>query len=48
VELAAPPYFRAVLADVRDEGPHGFAVDPAAWDLLTLREGTPLVVLPIE
>jgi len=48
VEMAGPPYFRAVLADVRDEGANGFAVEPAAWDLLGLHEGAPIVVLPIE
>ena len=48
VELAEAPYFRAVLADVRDEGGRGFAVDAAAWDVLGLREGAPVTVLPIE
>jgi arginine N-succinyltransferase len=48
VETAGPPYFRAVLAHARDEDSAGFAVDPAAWDLLGLSAGAPLTVLPIE
>jgi arginine N-succinyltransferase len=48
VELAEAPYFRAVTAEVRDEGTSGFAVEPAAWDRLGLREAAPVVVLPLE
>ncbi len=48
MELPGPPYFRAVLAEARDEGAHGFAVDAAAWDLLGLKQGAAVTVLPIE
>jgi arginine N-succinyltransferase len=47
VELPEAPFFRAVMADVRDDGPRGFAVERGAWDLLGLREAAPIVVLPI-
>lgn len=48
IELAEAPFFRAVMAEVRDEGAGGFAVERGAWDRLGLREAAPLVVLPIE
>ncbi|MFT3766217.1 MAG: arginine N-succinyltransferase [Minicystis sp.] len=48
VELTEAPFFRAVMAPVRDEGAQGFAISADAWDLLKLQRGTPIAVLPIE
>jgi arginine N-succinyltransferase len=48
VESAEPPFFRAVMSKVRDEGPRGYAVADDAWELLNLRHTSPIVVLPIE
>jgi arginine N-succinyltransferase len=48
VEWPEPPFFRAVMAKVRDEGPRGYAVADDAWELLNLRHTSPIVVLPIE
>ncbi len=48
VEWPEPPFFRAVMASVRDEGPRGHAVANDAWELLNLRHTSPLIVLPID
>jgi arginine N-succinyltransferase len=48
VEFPGPPYFRAVMAQIRDEGIRGFAVSNEAWERLELHHGSPLVVLPID
>ncbi len=48
VELPEAPFFRAVMAPVRDEGPRGHAVADDAWELLNLHHTSPLIVLPIE
>jgi arginine N-succinyltransferase len=48
VEWPEPPFFRAVMASVRDEGPRGHAVADDAWELLNLRHTSPLIVLPID
>jgi arginine N-succinyltransferase len=48
VEPAGPPYFRAVMAPVVDEGAAGFAIEASAWELLGLKPGASITVLPIE
>jgi arginine N-succinyltransferase len=48
VEFSQPPFFRAVMAQVRDEGIRGFAVETDAWEVLKLHHSSPLMVLPIE
>jgi len=48
VESPEPPFFRAVLAHVRDEGNRGFAVEDDAWEHLRLHHSSPLMVLPID
>ncbi len=47
VEMAEAPYFRAVMAPVREDR-GGVAVGAAAWELLGLREGAGVTVLGIE
>jgi len=48
IEMPEPPFFRAVLATLRDEGPRGVAVDDDAWETLALHHSSPVIVLPIE
>jgi len=48
IETDGPPYFRAVMAHVVVDGEAGFGVERAAWDLLGLREGAAITVLPVE
>lgn len=48
VALPEAPFFRAVMAHVRDDGARGFAVEDDAWEHLKLRHLSPLVVLPVE
>ena len=48
VELPEAPFFRAVMAQVRDEGPRGFAIESDAWELLKLRHSSPIAVLKID
>lgn len=48
VDLAGPPFFRAVLTPYRDEGASGIAVASDAWEVLELHPTTPVIVLPIE
>ena len=48
VESSAPPFFRAVMAPIRDEGARGVAVGEEAWELLNLHHSSPLFVLPLE
>lgn len=48
VEMHGAPFFRAVLAPYRDEGPRGVAVADDAWDVLELHHGATVLVLPIE
>jgi arginine N-succinyltransferase len=47
IEVAESPYFRAVMAHVREEA-DGFAVEGPAWDVLGLRAGAAITVLPID
>jgi arginine N-succinyltransferase len=48
VELPGPPFFRAVMAQIRDEGSRGVAVENDAWELLSLHHSSPLYILPID
>jgi arginine N-succinyltransferase len=48
VEGPEPPFFRAVMAQVRDEGTRGFAVDNDAWEVLQLRHSSPMILLPVD
>ena len=48
VECPQAPFFRAVVAKVRDERPTSLGVAQDAWDYLGLQAGTPVVVLPLE
>jgi arginine N-succinyltransferase len=48
IESPEAPFFRAVMAEVRDEGSRGVAVANDAWECLTLRHSSPLIVLPIQ
>jgi arginine N-succinyltransferase len=48
VEFPGPPFFRAVMAHVRDEGARGFAVEADAWEALELHHSSPIAVLPLE
>lgn len=48
VEMAEPPYFRAVMTTIRDEGSRGIAVENDAWEHLQLHHSSPLIVLPID
>lgn len=48
VEFPRPPYFRAVMTSIRDEGSRGVAVDNEAWEHLELHHSSPIIVLPIE
>jgi arginine N-succinyltransferase len=48
VEMPEPPFFRAVLASIRDEGSRGIAVDNDAWEHLSLHHSSPLMVLPVD
>ncbi len=48
VEFNEPPYFRAVMARMRDEGSRGIAVENDAWEHLELHHSSPVIVLPIE
>lgn len=48
IEYNEPPYFRAVMAHMRDEGSRGIAVENDAWEHLELHHSSPVIVLPIE
>jgi arginine N-succinyltransferase len=48
VEMPEAPFFRAVMAPVRDEGHRGYAVADDAWELLQLHHSSPIIVLPID
>jgi arginine N-succinyltransferase len=48
IELGEAPFFRAVMAQVKDEGPRGFAIETDAWELLNLRHSSPIAVLKID
>ena len=48
VEMPEAPFFRAVMAQVRDDGSRGFAVANDAWEWLKLTHESPLLVLPID
>lgn len=48
VEMQGPPYFRAVLAQIRDEGSRGVAIENDAWELLALHHSSPVLILPVE
>ena len=48
VELPEAPFFRAIMAEVRDEGPRGFAIEADAWELLQLHHSSPIAVLRID
>jgi len=47
VDRPDAPYFRAVLAAYRDEGPRGIAVADDAWEHLHLRHTSPVLALHI-
>ncbi len=47
VDQPDPPFFRAVLSPFRDEGARGLAVSEDAWEHLGLRQGSPILALPI-
>jgi hypothetical protein len=36
------------MAHVRQEGGAGFAIEAAAWDMLGLKAGAPVTVLPVD
>src|SRR4051812_9597853 len=48
VEYPDPPFFRAVMTHVRDEGARGFAVENEAWELFNLHHSSPMLLLPVE
>jgi arginine N-succinyltransferase len=48
VEYGEPPYFRAVLTTIREEGGRGVAMDNDAWEALHLHHSSPIIVLPID
>ena len=48
VEMPGPPYFRAVLAQIRDEGSRGVAVENDAWEILSLHHSSPILILPLQ
>lgn len=48
VEFTEPPFFRAMLGPVRDDGARGVAVDDEIWESLALHHSSPVVVLPID
>lgn len=48
VDTTEAPFFRAMLAPVRDDGARGIAVEDDAWEALALHHSSPVVVLPIE
>jgi arginine N-succinyltransferase len=48
VEMSEPPFVRAVVAQVRDEGSRGVAVDNNAWEHLALHHSSPVLVLPLD
>jgi arginine N-succinyltransferase len=48
VEMPEPPFFRAVMGSIKDDGPRGVAVDNEAWETLSLHHSSPVIVLPIE
>lgn len=48
VEHTEAPFFRCVMAPIRDEGPRGFAVGDEAWEALSLHHSSPIVVLPVD
>lgn len=48
VEFPEPPFFRAVIAAVRDEGARGFAVANEAWELLNLHHSSAMMLLPLD
>jgi arginine N-succinyltransferase len=48
VESSDPPFFRAVMASIRDDGPRGVAIEDDAWELLHLHHSSPILVLPLE
>lgn len=48
IELPEPPFFRAVMTQIRDEGQRGIALSNDAWELFQLHHSSPLLMLPIE
>lgn len=48
VEFDKAPFFRAVTAEVRDEGTRGFAIANDAWETLKLHHSSPILVLPLD
>ena len=48
VELSEPPFLRATMTRIRDDGPRGVAVAEEVWELFKLHHSSPLIVLPIE
>ncbi len=48
IESNDPPFFRAMLGPIRDEGARGVAVDDEIWESLALHHSSPVLVLPIE
>jgi arginine N-succinyltransferase len=48
IETNEPPFFRAMLGPVRDDGVRGVAVDDEIWESLALHHSSPVIVLPID
>ncbi|MCK6587416.1 MAG: arginine N-succinyltransferase [Polyangiaceae bacterium] len=48
IEMTEPPFVRAVVADIRDEGSRGAAIDEDTWEHLALRHSSPVILLPLD
>ncbi len=48
VEYSEPPYFRAVMATIREEGARGVALDNDAWEALHIHHSSPILLLRID
>jgi len=48
IESNEPPFFRAMLGPIRDDGARGVAVDDEIWESLALHHSSPVIVLPID
>jgi arginine N-succinyltransferase len=48
VESTESPFFRAVIASIRDEPSRGVALGNDAWEHLALHHSSPVIVLPFD
>jgi arginine N-succinyltransferase len=48
IEMNEPPFVRAVVAQVRDEGSRGVAIDDDTWEHLALHHASPVILLPLD